>query len=97
LWDGDQIVSKAWVDESVLPISEEVDFYGYQWWLVPDNEGSSGSIVPDDVFYAQGLFNQNIFIIPGEDIIIVRTASDLLSEKWSRMEFLTLVMESILY
>jgi CubicO group peptidase (beta-lactamase class C family) len=96
-WDGEQIVSETWVEESVRPVSEEIDFYGYQWWLVPDSEGNSGSIVPDDVFYAQGLLNQNIFIIPGEDIVIVRTASDLLSEKWSRMEFLTLVMESILY
>jgi CubicO group peptidase (beta-lactamase class C family) len=96
-WDGEQIVSETWVDESVRPVSEEVDFYGYQWWLVPDSDENTGSIVPDDVFYAQGLLNQNIFIIPGEDIVIVRTASDLLSEKWSRMEFLRLVMEAILY
>ncbi|MGD9345824.1 MAG: serine hydrolase [Candidatus Aminicenantes bacterium] len=95
LWDGEQIVSGGWVDESVRPVSEDVDFYGYQWWLVPDSEGNSGSIVPDDVFYAQGLLNQNIFVIPGEDIVIVRTASDLLSNKWNRMEFLRLVMESI--
>ena len=96
LWDGEQIVSEAWVDESVRPVSEEIDFYGYQWWLVRDSEGNTGSIVPDDVFYAQGLLNQNIFIIPGEDIVIVRTASDLLSNKWNRMEFLRLVMESII-
>lgn len=96
-WDGEQIVSESWVDESVRRVSEEVDFYGYQWWLVPDSGGNSGSIVPDDVFYAQGLLNQNIFVIPGEDIVIVRTASDLLSNKWSRMEFLRLVMEAIIY
>jgi CubicO group peptidase (beta-lactamase class C family) len=97
LWDGEQIVSEAWVDESVRPVSEEIDFYGYQWWLVRDSEGNTGSIVPDDVFYAQGLLNQNIFVIPGEDIVIVRTASDLLSNKWNRMEFLRLVMESIIH
>ncbi len=96
-WDNQQVVSEEWVSESVRPVSETVDFYGYQWWLVPDNEGNTGSVVPDDVFYAQGLLNQNIFIIPGEDIVIVRTATDLLSNKWNRMEFLTLVMESILY
>jgi CubicO group peptidase (beta-lactamase class C family) len=96
-WDGQQVVSEAWVDESVRPVSEEVDFYGYQWWLNPDSGGNPGLVVPDDVFYAQGLLNQNIFIIPGEDIVIVRTATDLLSEKWDRMEFLTLVMESILF
>jgi CubicO group peptidase (beta-lactamase class C family) len=96
-WDGEQVVSEGWVDESVRPISEGVNFYGYQWWLKPDSGGNQGSIVPDDVFYAQGLLNQNIFIIPGEDIVIVRTATDLFSNKWNRWEFLKLVMESILY
>jgi CubicO group peptidase (beta-lactamase class C family) len=96
-WDNQQVVSEAWVDESVLPVSEGVNFYGYQWWLNPDSGGNQGAVVPDDVFYAQGLLNQNIFIIPGEDIVIVRTATDLYSNKWNRWEFLKLVMESILY
>lgn len=96
-WDGQQVVNETWVAESVRPVSEAVDFYGYQWWLVPDSGRNTGAVVPDDVFYAQGLLNQNIFVIPNEDIIIVRTAADLLSDKWDRMEFLTLVMESILY
>jgi CubicO group peptidase (beta-lactamase class C family) len=96
-WDNQQVVSEVWVDESVRPVSEGVNFYGYQWWLKPDSEGNQGSVVPDDVFYAQGFLNQNIFIIPGEDIVIVRTSTDLLSNKWNRWEFLQLVMESILY
>lgn len=96
-WDNQQVVSEVWVDESVRPVSEGVNFYGYQWWLNPDSLGNQESVVPDDVYYAQGLLNQNIFIIPGEDIVIVRTATDLFSNKWNWRDFLTLVMESILY
>jgi len=30
-----QIVPKSWAGESQLPVSPDVNFYGYQWWLLP--------------------------------------------------------------
>ncbi|MFC2166313.1 serine hydrolase domain-containing protein, partial [Acidobacteriota bacterium] len=94
-WDDRQIVSEAWVDESTQPISGETDHYGYQWWLLPALGGHEESDVPEDTFYALGLFNQNIFVIPSEEIVIVRTAEGVLSTNWSALEFLNLVMDSL--
>ena len=39
------------------------DYYGYQWWLDPDNKG---------VFYARGILGQYIIMIPSKKLIIVR-------------------------
>jgi CubicO group peptidase (beta-lactamase class C family) len=94
-WDDRQIVSEGWVTESVQPTSETVDYYGYQWWLRPGLGGDEQTNVPEDTFYALGLFNQNIFVIPSEEIVIVRTAQELLFTEWNALEFLTLVMDSI--
>ncbi len=32
-WDGRQVVSSAWVHESTRAISDDLDHYGYLWWL----------------------------------------------------------------
>ncbi len=39
------------------------DYYGYQWWLDPENKG---------VFYARGILGQYIIMIPAKKLIIVR-------------------------
>lgn len=95
-WQDRQIVSEAWVDESTQSSSGDLDFYGYQWWLLPSLGGHEASNVPEDTFYALGLFNQNIFVIPSEEIVIVRTAQEVLSTKWNALEFLKLVMDSVI-
>ncbi|MDX5423519.1 MAG: beta-lactamase family protein [Hymenobacteraceae bacterium] len=72
IWNGDTIVPPAYVSASLTPnglISakdgEAVDFYGYQWWLLPDYKGQ-------DVFYARGILGQYIIVVPEKDLIIVR-------------------------
>ncbi|MCX2742109.1 serine hydrolase domain-containing protein [Pontibacter anaerobius] len=72
VWNGDTIVPPAYVKASLTPnglINSEdgkkVDFYGYQWWLVPDYKGQ-------DIFYARGILGQYIIVIPEKGIILVR-------------------------
>ena len=67
LWDGQQVVSSAWVETSTRQhISATLqDSYGYQWWV-----DSSG------VYMALGYAGQFIFVVPEEEMVVVFT-SDL--------------------
>lgn len=63
-WNGKQIVSQRWVEESTrLDTSEgSVNFYQYQWWLPTPNED----------FMAEGILGQFVYVNPTKDLIIVR-------------------------
>jgi CubicO group peptidase (beta-lactamase class C family) len=66
-WDGQQIVSAAWVDAAT---TSHVDVgggvgYGYQWWIHPEVQG----------YAAQGRYGQTIFVSPAENLIVVTPAS----------------------
>jgi CubicO group peptidase (beta-lactamase class C family) len=71
-WDGTQIISSDWVEESqrspAYPWAGTG--YGYQWW----KQLSAGT------FEARGLHSQWIIIHPEYDLIIVQTASDFEGE-----------------
>ncbi|MEJ8804439.1 serine hydrolase domain-containing protein [Pontibacter sp. H249] len=76
IWNGDTIVPPAYVKSSLTPNglidandNEKVNFYGYQWWLIPDYKGQ-------DVFYARGILGQYIIVIPEKDIIMVRLGKE---------------------
>ncbi len=94
-WDDQQIIPEPWIEESLQPVSDVVNFYGYQWWLRPALSGYENSIIPPNTFLAWGIYTQQIFVIPEEDLVIVRVANDPGSEGWDEVEFLTLVLNSI--
>jgi CubicO group peptidase (beta-lactamase class C family) len=65
-WDGQQIVPAEWVQNSTqagLATGEGVD-YAYQWWVYPD----------DNLYAAQGLNGQMIYVIPDLALVVVFTA-----------------------
>ena len=95
-WEDRQVIPRGWVYQSVQPVSENVNYYGYQWWLRPSLGGYEGSLIPDDTFFAVGLFTQQIFVIPSEDLVIVRMANDLTSAEWNEVDFLAIILESLL-
>lgn len=63
-WNGKQIVSKQWVQESTsLDTSNgSAKYYQYQWWL-PN---------PNNDFMAEGILGQFIYVNPSKNLIIVR-------------------------
>lgn len=72
IWKGDTILDPAFVKASVTPHGlptadkkEKSDFYGYQWWLLPEYKGQN-------IFYARGILGQYIVVIPEKEIVIVR-------------------------
>jgi CubicO group peptidase (beta-lactamase class C family) len=76
IWNGDTIVPPSYVKASITPNGlidssdkQKVDFYGYQWWLLPNYKGQN-------IFYARGILGQYIIVIPEKDIIIVRLGKE---------------------
>ncbi|WP_018479636.1 serine hydrolase domain-containing protein [Pontibacter roseus] len=72
VWRGDTIVSPDYVQASLTPsgmptasTGETTDFYGYQWWLLPDYKGQF-------IFYARGILGQYIIVIPEKELVMVR-------------------------
>lgn len=63
-WNGKQIVSKEWVQESIKLDTTEgsVSYYQYQWWLP----------APGKDFLAEGFLGQYIYVYPEKKLIIVR-------------------------
>ena len=75
-WQGVQIVSKDWIEQSVVPHFQAVGyfgglfFYGRSWWL--GRTLSGGQEVP--WISAIGLGGQRIFIVPSLDLVVTSTS-----------------------
>jgi CubicO group peptidase (beta-lactamase class C family) len=65
-WDGKQIVSADWIEQSTSRrIQAHTNMgYGYQWWIYPDH----------GAYTALGRYGQTIFVIPDLAMVIVTTA-----------------------
>lgn len=68
-WNGEQILNKDWVEYSVQPVEGSEGEYGAHFWL---NAGGKYPDVPRDLFSANGFQGQHVFVIPSEDLVIVR-------------------------
>ncbi|HET9608145.1 MAG TPA: serine hydrolase [Acidimicrobiales bacterium] len=65
-WGDEQVVPRAWVEDSLEPAPASQGAYGYQWWLdQPDD-------LPEDTFSARGHDGQYIYVIPSLDLVVVR-------------------------
>jgi CubicO group peptidase (beta-lactamase class C family) len=75
-WNGKQIVSAKWIEQSVTPRFQALGyfgglfFYGQQWWMGRTLSGDK------DVTWiaAQGLGGQRIFIVPELDLVVMTTS-----------------------
>lgn len=68
-WGDEQVVPRAWVEESLDAAPHSGGAYGYQWWL----DEAAG--LPDDTFAALGHDGQYIFVIPSLDLVVVRNGT----------------------
>lgn len=69
-WDGEQILSKEWINYVKKPSVASNGEYGAHFWL---NQGDYIKDAPKDLYYADGYQGQRVFIIPSKDMVIVRT------------------------
>ena len=63
-WNNEVIIDSSYVVKSITPRFKESPEYGYGFWLGKWNESK--------VFWMQGHLGQYVFIIPEENVIIVR-------------------------
>jgi CubicO group peptidase (beta-lactamase class C family) len=66
-WNGTQVISQQWVKESTQPrVSTPYGYdYAYTWWSIP---GYS-------LYEATGHYEQKIYVLPEEDIVVVFTGN----------------------
>ncbi|WP_022777180.1 serine hydrolase domain-containing protein [Butyrivibrio sp. AE3009] len=71
MWEGQQIVPRQWVEESIKKHvetgREDSGFYGYQLWINDDRPGS---------YAYNGMLGQNVFVYPDIDMVIVTNAGN---------------------
>jgi CubicO group peptidase (beta-lactamase class C family) len=94
-WQGKQVISKAWVDESTQPHFPDdypayypewfaslpgQPYYKYMWWGIAREGGGYD-------FAAEGDKGQYIYVSPGRKLVIVRHGIDfgIPSEKWIQL------------
>ena len=92
-WNGKQVVPAAWLKESIAPSQELNKSYGYLWW---NNTTNKWPHVPKDAYAALGKWDNNIFIVPSLDLIVIRQ-SDLAppAQNYKIADFYQLVCDAV--
>lgn len=70
-WNGQQLVSEEWIEQSTRPYTEIRGVpYGYLWWSDTARFGEKAV----EVIFASGNGGQTIFVVPEFDLVAVFTA-----------------------
>ena len=75
VWNGRRLLSEEWIDFVRTPAPSTAahgNFYGGQWWLVPD----SRTDVPSGAYSTAGNRGQYAIVVPSHDLVIVRRGLD---------------------
>ena len=86
-WNGAQLVSADWINQSATAQHPFAPTYGRLWWLnaspvheLPgEHRQRSGPIAPDappDTFAALGALDQKIWVVPSLDLVVVRLGTE---------------------
>ena len=81
VWNGERLISEEWIDFVRTPApatAHRGNFYGGQFWLVPDDRTD----VPSDAYSTSGNRGQFVVIVPSHNAVIVRRGLD-----WGRQGF----------
>ena len=68
-WKGEQLFDESWVDYVSTPTPTSDGTYGAQFWL---NATPTFKDVPKNMFYADGYQGQRVYILPDQDLVVVR-------------------------
>jgi hypothetical protein len=87
-WNGEQLFAEEWVDYVTTPTPGSNGLYGAHFWL---NSGSQLKDVPKNMYFADGYQGQRVYVLPDQDLIVVRFGLSWFDEN----EFLKGILESI--
>jgi CubicO group peptidase (beta-lactamase class C family) len=94
IWDGKRLISKDWIEFVRTPAPATRDrgnFYGGQWWLVPDDRTD----VPNDAYSTAGNRGQFVIVVPTHDLVIVRRGLDYARQGFNRWDLTREVLKAI--
>ncbi|MEM9546438.1 MAG: serine hydrolase [Bacteroidota bacterium] len=93
IWNGERLLSEEWIDFVRTPApstAERGNFYGGQWWLVPDDR----SDVPKDAYSTAGNRGQYVIVVPSFDLVIVRRGLDYGKQGFNRWDLTREVLKA---
>ena len=93
LWQGERLLSEAWIEFVRTPAPATADrgnFYGGQWWLVPDDRTD----VPADAYATAGNRGQYVVVVPSHDLVIVRRGLDFGRQGFNRWDLTREVLKA---
>ena len=76
-WNGTQLFDATWADYVATPTPTSDGTYGAQFWL---NATPTFKNVPKNMFYADGYQGQRVYILPGQDLVVVRMGLSQMDE-----------------
>lgn len=68
-WNGEQLFAEDWVTYATTPTPTSNGQYGAQFWL---NAGGRLKDVPKNMYYADGFQGQRVYVLPDQDMVIIR-------------------------
>ena len=93
-WSGEQIISEEWIEFVRTPAPASAvhgNFYGGQWWLVPDDRTD----VPRDAYATAGNRGQYVIVVPSHDTVIVRRGLDYGKQGFNRWDLAREVLKAV--
>ena len=87
-WNGAQLFSKEWVAYITTPTPTSNGTYGAQFWL---NSNGGFKDVPKNMYFADGYQGQRVYILPDQELVIVRLGLSWFDENL----FLSEIIQSI--
>jgi CubicO group peptidase (beta-lactamase class C family) len=93
VWDGERLVSEEWIEFVRTPApatKERGNFYGGQFWLVPDDR----SDVPKSAYSTAGNRGQYVIVVPTHDLVIVRRGLDYGKQGFNHWDLTREVLEA---
>jgi CubicO group peptidase (beta-lactamase class C family) len=93
VWDGKRLLSEDWIEFVRTPAPAtrgSGNFYGGQWWLVPDDR----SDVPKDAYATAGNRGQYVIVAPSHDLLVVRRGLDYGEQGFDRWDLLREVLKA---
>lgn len=76
-WFGRQFLEPSYVQSS-SQIQTHIDFtndFGWLWWRYADNNFFVSFLAENDVFFASGLGNERLYIVPHLDLVVAFTGT----------------------
>jgi CubicO group peptidase (beta-lactamase class C family) len=94
MWKDERLLSEDWIRFVRTPApatAQTGNFYGGQFWLVPDNRTD----VPKDAYSTAGNRGQYAVIVPSHDLVIVRRGLDYGRQGFNQWDLTREVLKAV--